>query len=74
MRVSMIVCYCPVSTQRQKNNSQRAEITRWLQGHGANLATVPWFEDKESGKTLDRTGFEKLRKAIFSGEVKTVVV
>jgi DNA invertase Pin-like site-specific DNA recombinase len=70
----MIACYCRVSTQRQKNDSQRAEITRWLQGHGANLATVRWFEDKETGKTIDRAGFEELRKAIFSGEVKTVVV
>ncbi|MGB7346517.1 MAG: recombinase family protein [Pirellulaceae bacterium] len=32
-----------------------------------------WFEDKESGKTLSRPGFEKMQHAIFMGEVKTVV-
>jgi len=35
---------------------------------------VQWFEDTESGKTLNREGFKALQTAIFNGEVQTVVV
>ena len=31
----MIACYCRVSSRRQKNDSQKAEITRWLRAHDA---------------------------------------
>lgn len=70
----MIACYCRVSTRLQKNDSQRAEIARWLKAHGIDLAQIRWFEDKESGKTLARPAFEALQRAIFAGEIKTVVV
>ena len=32
-----------------------------------------WFEDVESGATTRREGLDALQKAIFAGEVKTVV-
>ncbi len=70
----MIACYVRVSTKRQRTDSQRAEIKRWLDGNGIDLSTVVWFEDKETGKTLCRPAFEKLQKAVFNGQVKTVVV
>jgi len=35
---------------------------------------VRWFEDVESGATTRREGLDALQKAIFAGEVKTVVV
>ena len=35
---------------------------------------MEWFEDKETGRTLNRPAFDRLQKAIFAGEVKTVVV
>ena len=35
---------------------------------------MTWFEDKETGKTLKRPAFDKLQKAVFDGEVKTVIV
>ncbi len=28
--MTLIACYCRVSTRHQKNDSQRAEIERWL--------------------------------------------
>ena len=70
----MIAAYCRVSTQRQKNDSQIAEITKWLSAHGYDMDQVTWFIDKESGRTLDRPEFQKLQKAIFDGTVKTVIV
>jgi len=70
----MIACYCRVSSRRQKNDSQRAEITRWLQASGVDPAGVLWFEDHETGKTLRRPAFEKLQEAVFEGRVRIVVV
>ena len=69
-----IACYCRTSTTRQKNDSQIAEIEKWLAAHGFDAAQVEWFIDQESGKTLKRPAFERLQRAIFSGQVKTVVV
>lgn len=72
--MSLIACYCRVSTRHQKNDSQRAEIKRWLKNNGLKLSAVWWFEDKETGATTRRFAFEQLQKAIFDGVVKTVVV
>ena len=69
-----VACYCCVSTRQQKTDSQKAEIQRWLKGHGLNPKTVQWFEDHESGKTIQRSGFDSLQQKIFSGQIKTVVV
>ena len=38
------------------------------------MSAVEWFEDKESGQTLKRPAFNRLREAVFAGRVKTVVV
>ena len=70
----MIACYTRVSTTRQKTDSQRAEIEKWLKGNGVNPKQVRWYEDKETGKTLTRPAFEVLQKDIFNGTVKTVVI
>jgi DNA invertase Pin-like site-specific DNA recombinase len=66
--------YIRVSSQSQKADSQRAEIQRWLEAHGHALDTVQWFEDRETGATLRRSGFIRLQEAIFAGTVKTVIV
>ena len=70
----MIACYCRVSSRRQKNDSQKAEITRWLRAHGISTSKVTWFEDKETGKTVRCDAFDQMEKAIFDGTIKTVVV
>ena len=70
----MIACYCRVSSARQKTDSQKPEIRRWLQGNRIVLSGVEWFEDKETGRTLERPAFDQLQKAIFAGRIKTVVV
>lgn len=70
----MIACYCRVSCRRQKNDSQKAEIERWLKNHGIPLSGVQWFEDKDTAKTLKRPAFDSMQRAIFEGTIRTVVV
>jgi DNA invertase Pin-like site-specific DNA recombinase len=72
--IGVIACYCRVSSARQRTDSQKPEIGRWLQGNGIDPSAVEWFEDKESGQTLKRPAFDRLREAVFAGRVKTVVV
>jgi len=38
--IGMIACYCRVSSARQKTDSQKPEIRRWLQGNRTGLSTV----------------------------------
>ncbi len=70
----MIACYCRVSSRRQRTDSQKAELTRWLTSQGITPSTVQWFEDSETGTTLRRPAFERMQHAIFDGTVNTVVV
>lgn len=69
-----VACYCRVSSASQKNDSQRAEIRRWLRSRAIRASIVVWFEDKGTGKTLARPAFDRLQDGIFRGAVKTVVV
>ena len=71
---SKIACYLRVSSSSQKTDSQRHDLELWLKGQGLDPNEVQWFEDKETGKTMKRHGLLQLQKAIFNGEVKTVVV
>ncbi len=69
-----VACYLRVSTSRQKHDSQRAEIQRWLDGNGIDPKHVEWYCDKESGTTLQRREFDRLQRDIFDGRVKCVVL
>jgi DNA invertase Pin-like site-specific DNA recombinase len=66
--------YIRVSSTGQKSDSQKADIRRWLTVHGHDPDGVRWFEDKETGATMQRPGLIALKEAIFAGTVKTVVV
>ena len=70
----MIAAYTRVSTRDQSTQSQRAEMERWLSGNGIHAERVIWYEDQESGTTLQRPEFERLKADIFNGQVKTVVL
>lgn len=69
-----IACYVRVSSRRQEDDSQRAEIQKWLDANGIDPKQVEWYADKESGRTTKRPEFDRLQADIFSGEVKTVVL
>ena len=70
----MIAAYCRVSSRGQRNDSQRAELRRWLEGNGIEPSSVEWFEDQQTGKNLERPAFEDLQRAIFDGRVRTVII
>jgi DNA invertase Pin-like site-specific DNA recombinase len=70
----MIGVYIRVSSHSQKSDSQQAAITQWLARHGHDLTQVRWYADTETGRTLQRPGFQALQADIFRGEIKTVVV
>jgi DNA invertase Pin-like site-specific DNA recombinase len=70
----MVACYCRVSTRRQRADSQKADILRWLTSHAVPPAAVQWFEDVESGTTFKRPAFDRLQQGIFTGTINTVVV
>jgi DNA invertase Pin-like site-specific DNA recombinase len=72
--IAVIARYCRVSSAGQKTDSQKPEIRRWLDGHRIDPSAVGWFEDKETGRALRRPAFDRLREAIFAGEITTVGV
>jgi len=72
--MSLIACYCSVSTRHQKNDSQRSEIEKWVRNNGLNLSNIRWFEDQENGKSIHRPAFKQMQKAIFEGLIQTIIV
>jgi DNA invertase Pin-like site-specific DNA recombinase len=60
------------SAKGQKTDSQRAELESWAKRH--RLKRVQWFEDRETGKPLERPAFQKMQAAIFAGGIDTVIV
>lgn len=70
----MIGVYIRVSSSGQRSDSQRVDICQWLKRHEYNLDDILWFEDVETGTTLKRDGFQELQRAIFNGDIATVVV
>ncbi len=70
----MIAAYLRISSRSQKDDSQRAEIKKWLDANGINPDQVEWYSDTETGKTMVRPEFQRLQRDIFSGKVKQVVL
>jgi DNA invertase Pin-like site-specific DNA recombinase len=66
--------YIRVSTVRQNEAGQKADIDRWLNGNAVDRNKVRYYIDRESGDTMNRTEFAKLERDIFSGLISTVVV
>lgn len=68
-----IAAYIRVSTAGQNLAGQKREIQSWVAGNCPDREIV-WFQDKATGNNLKRPGFDRLQKAIFNGEVDTVLV
>jgi len=68
-----VAAYIRVSTldQQKGQASQEHAIRQWLTGHG--ITGVVWYRDKLSGGTTKRPAFAQLQRAIFNGQVQTVV-
>lgn len=69
----MFGVYVRVSSKGQRTDSQIDELQRYLEGNGIPADQIRWYEDKESGKNLDRPAFKRLQADIFNGEIKSVI-
>ena len=66
--------YIRVSTVQQSTRSQKADLQRWVSAQDGELGQVCWYEDKATGKNMDRPGWQKLQSAIDTGQVDRLVV
>jgi len=71
---SKTAVYLRISTDSQKSDGQRLDVSRWLGNHGIDAKSVQWFEDTDSRETLDRQALNRLQSAVFRGEVKAIIV
>ena len=68
-----IAIYVRVSKGRgQDTASQVPDLKRWAAGQGGE--PVSWYEDRVTGKTMDRPGFARMLADIHAGSVRTVAV
>ena len=68
----MIAAYVRVSTKDQNPDLQREEISSWAKAN--SIEKVTWYEDRISGDKSSRPRIDALRKDIFAGKVKTVIL
>jgi DNA invertase Pin-like site-specific DNA recombinase len=66
-----IAIYLRVSSKRQDTRSQIPDLKRWAD---AQDDPIRWFEDKQTGTTMERPGWLKLEQSIRSGKISHVVV
>ena len=67
--------YCRVSTVQQSTRSQRADLRRWVDAQDPEkLGRVKWYEDKATGKNMDRPAWPPLQATIDAGQINRLVV
>lgn len=66
-----VAVYVRVSSSKQDTASQLPDLKRWA---SSQSLPVQWYEDKASGKSMNRPSWNKLEEAIRSGKVETLVV
>ena len=66
-----VAAYVRVSTTGQNEESQVRELKAYCQNHGL---TPVWFIDKATGTNMERPALDRLKAALFAGEVSTVIV
>ena len=65
--------YVRVSTAQQSTWSQKADLKRWVNAQEPD-GQIKWYQDKATGKNMDRPGWQKLQTAIDAGQVDRLVV
>ena len=67
-----VAAYIRVSSKGQNLEAQKEAITKKINDLG--IENVVWFQDIESGKDLERNGFQQLQTAIAKKKVQSVIV
>ena len=65
--------YVRVSSNRQEFRSQLPDLRAWTNAYALD-GPVLWYEDKVTGKTMDRPGWQRLERDIQSGRITRLVV
>ncbi len=65
--------YLRVSGRSQDTRSQEPDLKRWAKAQDTE-ATVRWYRDTSTGKTMDRPGFNRLMRDLEAGGIDTLVV
>lgn len=68
-----VAAYIRVSTAGQNLASQRKGIRDWLKRNNITESSVRWYQDKKSGRTIDRSNLRKMMRAVEQGKISTVV-
>ena len=63
--------YVRVSTNQQSTRSQKRDLVRWAEAHDKEVVR---YEDKATGKNMDRPQRKKLQQAMNRGHVRELVV
>jgi DNA invertase Pin-like site-specific DNA recombinase len=66
-----IAIYVRVSKKVQDTRSQKPDLERWA---AAQDATIKWYTDRFTGKTMVRPGWQALEADIAAGKVSAVCV
>lgn len=69
----MTALYMRVSDKKQDTASQEPEIIQWVKAYAEDKPRQ-WYQDKMTGKTMDRPGWNKLEADIDRGKIERVVV
>jgi DNA invertase Pin-like site-specific DNA recombinase len=72
--VGAAAAYLRVSTRQQDWALQRREIVRAAAARGDQIAKLLWFEEKASGRSIEREALKKLRAAVRAGKVRRLYV
>jgi DNA invertase Pin-like site-specific DNA recombinase len=64
-----VAVYCRVSSRKQDHRSQLPDLKRWAESQDR---PVRWYRDTQSGKTLDRPGWERLEADLNAGKIGTI--
>lgn len=74
VRVVAAAAYTRVSSRQQDLRLQRREIERAAASRGDQIPKRLWFEDKASGRSIDRPALKKLQAAVRAGKVRRLYV
>jgi DNA invertase Pin-like site-specific DNA recombinase len=67
-----IAVYARVSGRSQDLRSQLPDLKRWVEAYADGK--VEWYQDKKSGATMDRPGWNRLQRDINAGKISAITV
>jgi DNA invertase Pin-like site-specific DNA recombinase len=65
-----VAVYVRVSSKAQDHRSQLPDLERWVKDQDE---PVKWYEDKWTGKTMNRPGWNQVEEAMRGGRISKVV-